>query len=246
MEISDPQESGTHPAVGLHLCQHLPQNECSTTQNGFLGSEYHRSQHIHLPDKPHHSLDEETSEQSNPYGTDLTPYAEAPLSNTLTESFLERDSSAFVLNAHDDPASLGHGGDWSFERMLPYNHRHGAELNSRKDKFPIEKCASSETPTNGAPQLPNSFNEPPYSCRIRDIKEIPVTFDPPKISDTSHTFERSRTGDFLLMRQRGRRKPRILFSQAQIFELESRFKHQRYLSAQEREHLAATLKMSPQ
>ncbi|KAG5446596.1 Homeobox protein Nkx-2.3 [Clonorchis sinensis] len=250
MEISDIQEPSNHPAVGLHLCQRLPQTECCTTQDGFSHNDYHRSQHIHLLDKPHHNLDEENSEQNNPYGAELTPYAEASLSNTLTESLLERDNSTFFLNEHDGeplyPPSIGHGEDWSFGRMLPYNRRHDAELNSRKDKFLIKNCASSETSTNGAPQLPNSFNEPPYSCRIRDIKEIPVTFDPPKISDTSHTFERSRSGDFLLMRQRGRRKPRILFSQAQIFELESRFKHQRYLSAQEREHLAATLKMSPQ
>lgn len=45
-------------------------------------------------------------------------------------------------------------------------------------------------------------------------------------------------------RQRARRKPRVLFSQAQVFELERRFKQQRYLSAPEREHLASTLKLT--
>ncbi|MCI4376450.1 hypothetical protein PGIGA_G00188500 [Pangasianodon gigas] len=45
-------------------------------------------------------------------------------------------------------------------------------------------------------------------------------------------------------RQRARRKPRVLFSQAQVFELERRFKQQRYLSAPEREHLANTLKLT--
>ncbi|XP_015251813.1 PREDICTED: homeobox protein Nkx-2.3 [Cyprinodon variegatus] len=44
--------------------------------------------------------------------------------------------------------------------------------------------------------------------------------------------------------QRTRRKPRVLFSQAQVFELERRFKQQRYLSAPEREHLASTLKLT--
>lgn len=43
-----------------------------------------------------------------------------------------------------------------------------------------------------------------------------------------------------------KRKPRILFSQAQVYELERRFKQQRYLSASEREQLSAALKMSPQ
>ncbi|XP_039259202.2 uncharacterized protein LOC120335690 [Styela clava] len=45
-------------------------------------------------------------------------------------------------------------------------------------------------------------------------------------------------------RQRTRRKPRVLFSQAQVFELERRFKQQRYLSAPEREHLAQILKLT--
>uniref|UniRef100_A0A8C5TQZ8 Homeobox domain-containing protein n=1 Tax=Malurus cyaneus samueli TaxID=2593467 RepID=A0A8C5TQZ8_9PASS len=46
-------------------------------------------------------------------------------------------------------------------------------------------------------------------------------------------------------KQRSRRKPRVLFSQAQVFELERRFKQQRYLSAPEREHLASTSSSPP-
>ncbi|XP_053320860.1 homeobox protein Nkx-2.6 [Spea bombifrons] len=44
--------------------------------------------------------------------------------------------------------------------------------------------------------------------------------------------------------QRQRRKPRVLFSQLQVYELERRFKQQRYLSAPEREQLAALLKLT--
>ncbi|KPP65247.1 hypothetical protein Z043_116351 [Scleropages formosus] len=44
--------------------------------------------------------------------------------------------------------------------------------------------------------------------------------------------------------QRQRRKPRVLFSQTQVFELERRFKQQRYLSAPERDHLASLLKLT--
>ncbi|ESO08458.1 hypothetical protein HELRODRAFT_74887, partial [Helobdella robusta] len=43
-----------------------------------------------------------------------------------------------------------------------------------------------------------------------------------------------------------KRKPRILFSQAQVYELERRFKQQRYLSAPERDQLATVLKLSSQ
>lgn len=42
-----------------------------------------------------------------------------------------------------------------------------------------------------------------------------------------------------------RRKRRVLFSQAQVFELERRFKQQKYLSAPEREHLAQMIRLTP-
>ncbi|XP_043410073.1 homeobox protein Nkx-2.6 [Prionailurus bengalensis] len=44
---------------------------------------------------------------------------------------------------------------------------------------------------------------------------------------------------------RQRRKPRVLFSQAQVLALERRFKQQRYVSAPEREHLASALQLTP-
>ncbi|XP_027760928.1 homeobox protein Nkx-2.6 [Empidonax traillii] len=47
-----------------------------------------------------------------------------------------------------------------------------------------------------------------------------------------------------LPRQRQRRKPRVLFSQAQVFQLEQRFQRQKYLSAPEREELARLLQLS--
>ncbi|KAH3785726.1 homeobox protein ceh-22-like [Dreissena polymorpha] len=46
------------------------------------------------------------------------------------------------------------------------------------------------------------------------------------------------------MKSRQRRKPRVLFSQQQVYELERRFKQQRYLSAPEREQLANMLKLT--
>ncbi|NXP01338.1 NKX26 protein, partial [Certhia brachydactyla] len=46
-------------------------------------------------------------------------------------------------------------------------------------------------------------------------------------------------------RQRQRRKPRVLFSQAQVLELERRFQRQKYLSGPEREQLALLLQLSP-
>ena len=42
-----------------------------------------------------------------------------------------------------------------------------------------------------------------------------------------------------------KRKRRILFTKVQTYELERRFRQQRYLSAPEREHLAALLDLTP-
>nr|XP_029712864.1 LOW QUALITY PROTEIN: homeobox protein Nkx-2.1-like [Aedes albopictus] len=42
-----------------------------------------------------------------------------------------------------------------------------------------------------------------------------------------------------------RRKRRVLFTQHQVFELERRFKQQKYLSAPEREHLASIISLTP-
>nr|XP_021403582.1 homeobox protein Nkx-2.5-like [Lonchura striata domestica] len=42
-----------------------------------------------------------------------------------------------------------------------------------------------------------------------------------------------------------RRRPRVLFSQAQLLELERRFQRQKYLSGPEREQLAGLLQLSP-
>ncbi|XP_064466332.1 homeobox protein Nkx-2.3-like [Ornithodoros turicata] len=46
------------------------------------------------------------------------------------------------------------------------------------------------------------------------------------------------------LKQRNRKKPRVLFSQSQVYELERRFKEQKYLSASERDHLASALKLT--
>ncbi|RVE56109.1 hypothetical protein OJAV_G00232760 [Oryzias javanicus] len=45
--------------------------------------------------------------------------------------------------------------------------------------------------------------------------------------------------------QKSRRKRRVLFSKAQTFELERRFRQQRYLSVPEREHLAGLIRLTP-
>ena len=60
---------------------------------------------------------------------------------------------------------------------------------------------------------------------------------------SSPYHDQSRPGMALPLSQR--RKRRVLFSQAQVYELERRFKQQKYLSAPEREHLASMIGLTP-
>uniref|UniRef100_A0A3Q2XQ46 NK2 homeobox 3 n=1 Tax=Hippocampus comes TaxID=109280 RepID=A0A3Q2XQ46_HIPCM len=75
----------------------------------------------------------------------------------------------------------------------------------------------------------------PSSCMLaRDSPRVPSA--PSSRADVSSEGVRPKP--------RSRRRPRVLFSQAQVLELERRFKQQRYLSAPEREHLASALKLT--
>ncbi|KAG6926280.1 NK2 homeobox 1, partial [Chelydra serpentina] len=49
----------------------------------------------------------------------------------------------------------------------------------------------------------------------------------------------------LFLQNTSRRKRRVLFSQAQVYELEKRFELQKYLTAPEREHLAKVTHLTP-
>ncbi|MBN3287868.1 NKX26 protein, partial [Polyodon spathula] len=84
--------------------------------------------------------------------------------------------------------------------------------------------------TCGSPAEEMDANEEPGSCGL---------------GDSPSSGGGKKEGDLADRPQhRQRRKPRVLFSQAQVFELERRFKQQRYLSAPEREHLATMLKLT--
>uniref|UniRef100_A0A673B0H1 NK2 homeobox 2b n=1 Tax=Sphaeramia orbicularis TaxID=375764 RepID=A0A673B0H1_9TELE len=75
------------------------------------------------------------------------------------------------------------------------------------------------------------------------IKSRTGSKSPDLSTDESPDCERAAAGAGA---QKGRgRKRRVLFSKAQTFELERRFRQQRYLSAPEREHLAGLIRLTP-
>lgn len=111
-----------------------------------------------------------------------------------------------------------------------------------------ESLCYCKTPSSSAAYFPDS------RCvnKVEETKQFSVAKEVSKEASacTSNMCEETPTekkNDFdpeCLQRQRSRRKPRVLFSQQQVYELERRFKQQRYLSAPEREQLATTLKLT--
>ncbi|KAL0276910.1 UNVERIFIED_CONTAM: hypothetical protein PYX00_004371 [Menopon gallinae] len=86
---------------------------------------------------------------------------------------------------------------------------------------------------------------PPYAESPEKKTEGNGTDNSPlKYAHSRNTVTETKTETKKSGKEKVKRKPRILFSQAQVYELERRFKEQRYLSAPEREHMAQQLKLS--
>ncbi|XP_057337341.1 homeobox protein Nkx-2.5-like [Microplitis mediator] len=81
-------------------------------------------------------------------------------------------------------------------------------------------------------------NIQPLGHIVTPYQETPVVEDGNIVTSSKTELRKNQSG------KRTKRKPRVLFSQAQVYELEQRFKQQRYLSAPEREVLASTLKLT--
>ncbi|EEB16820.1 Homeobox protein Nkx-2.5, putative [Pediculus humanus corporis] len=109
----------------------------------------------------------------------------------------------------------------SFEQHQDANYQRNDYNNSVEKKFDDDKSTSYHVKslTELNPPYLNFFNE-----------QSEGSTDKPEVKKP--------------LKGKIKRKPRILFSQAQVYELERRFKEQRYLSAPEREHMAQQLKLS--
>ena len=81
--------------------------------------------------------------------------------------------------------------------------------------------------------------------RIQDDDDLSDSDDEDddKRQESSHGLERPHMMDGQGLSKK--RKRRVLFSKAQTYELERRFRQQRYLSAPEREHLASIIRLTP-
>ncbi|XP_071963005.1 homeobox protein Nkx-2.2a-like [Antedon mediterranea] len=103
---------------------------------------------------------------------------------------------------------------------------------------PIQYAGSHQqtrTPSNSSIAQTNSTTQIETSDAESDCSD---NCSSPSQNDT--TADSNQTGE-----SQKKRKRRVLFSKAQTYELERRFRQQRYLSAPEREHLASIIRLTP-
>ncbi|XP_029926645.1 homeobox protein Nkx-2.3 [Myripristis murdjan] len=148
-----------------------------------------------------------------------------PLQN---KTFRSHSPPSCMLAGRDSPSPISSGLSESEERMSYLNKLTG------QDRL-TESCLPGEMFTNAAQSHSSDL-------RLETEQEDPDTKSCGALMrGESEEVDSEKPAT---KQQRTRRKPRVLFSQAQVFELERRFKQQRYLSAPEREHLASSLKLT--
>ncbi|XP_068974803.1 homeobox protein Nkx-2.5-like [Bombus flavifrons] len=104
------------------------------------------------------------------------------------------------------------------------------------NNWDVEKFKEQSMPTY--PHYPDLGHVHQLNQIAAPYQDPPVTEDGNVVTSSKTELRKSQSG------KRTKRKPRVLFSQNQVYELEQRFKQQRYLSAPERELLAQTLKLT--
>ncbi|XP_014476957.1 PREDICTED: homeobox protein Nkx-2.5-like [Dinoponera quadriceps] len=153
------------------------------------------------------------------------------LSSSISTPFsvrdiLNEDQQLGVMDCyphHQNQAQQQH------QDYFPYNVM--PENNWEIDKFKDQSMPSYQhySDLNHVHQL--SQVVPPY-------QETSLTEDGNIVTSSKTELRKSQSS------KKTKRKPRVLFSQTQVYELEQRFKQQRYLSAPEREMLAQSLKLT--
>ncbi|EFN71991.1 Homeobox protein Nkx-2.6 [Camponotus floridanus] len=154
------------------------------------------------------------------------------LSSSISTPFSVRD----ILN---EEQQLGAMDCYAHQNQTQQQHVHQdyysynivPENNWEMDKFKEQSMPNYQhySDLNHVHQL--SQVVPPY-------QETSITEDGNIVTSSKTELRKSQSG------KRTKRKPRVLFSQTQVYELEQRFKQQRYLSAPEREMLAQNLKLT--
>ena len=142
--------------------------------------------------------------------------------NCQTSPALSADYKAYSRSADSDALSVGGGDSSNLHHLNGQPNANGQLLKTNTD---------SNNSAGG-----NSSN-PHDDSLIEDGIEEEI--------DDENDQDGTNTGTGVDGMPSKKRKRRVLFTKAQTYELERRFRQQRYLSAPEREHLASLIRLTP-
>lgn len=160
---------------------------------------------------------------------------------------LELDRNASSLESSSPDSSFYPNSSHDLSSYSPINrqwptHSEGLHISSSL----VSQSTAQLSPDSTSPPISDRSSSAP----LQDHPLNSMSLDP-----TTNTGEdRDDNDDEILdMEEKGsehvpgqkKRKRRVLFTKAQTYELERRFRQQRYLSAPEREHLASIIRLTP-
>ncbi|XP_013172874.1 PREDICTED: homeobox protein Nkx-2.2 isoform X1 [Papilio xuthus] len=151
------------------------------------------------------------------------------------------------------PAPTGLGCGLELPPYAPPQHHYSHDLLRHHQPW---LSLDQHEPTGGIGQQAS----PDSTSRASELSYVGASASSPTITDPRHDQDQDQdhddidhddedhdqpanTSDPSLAHKK--RKRRVLFSKAQTYELERRFRQQRYLSAPEREHLASLIRLTP-
>ncbi|KAL3265628.1 hypothetical protein HHI36_009833 [Cryptolaemus montrouzieri] len=174
------------------------------------------------------------SQQRPPAGFAISDILELDRSGATSLEPSSPDSSLYTNSTHD---------------LSPYS-----TINRHWPSSPDAIHISNHPPSQSTAQLSPDSTSPPISDRssvgpsMKDHSNIdPTATSADEREDDDECLEDGKESSDPGNHQgtQKKRKRRVLFSKAQTYELERRFRQQRYLSAPEREHLASIIRLTP-
>ncbi|XP_055848109.1 muscle-specific homeobox protein tinman [Episyrphus balteatus] len=165
----------------------------------------------------------------------------------------------FTYPYADIPQNSGHAqvllndGTYMKQEVMPTSYVTPSPTLDLNSSAEVDVCASrSSCPSSEKEPVATQVNESPCneitSQHVKDLETI-CDFDDTDDTDTTQQKDSTHvTSSRSELRKNGKprakRKPRVLFSQAQVLELERRFRQQKYLTGAEREVIAHKLNLS--
>lgn len=130
-----------------------------------------------------------------------------------------------------------------FQHLTQQLHNHQQHQNQQHELDARRLQVNSQKPKSESFHSDNEEND--HDVDIEDDGDEIMEMDDDEDQPNGGSCQAGENNGSSVNMSSKKRKRRVLFSKAQTFELERRFRQQRYLSAPEREHLASLIRLTP-